>query len=79
MGLQRRGINPLLADPKRPRPAVGDQMQRLRQLTRRPLRLQCRRDRHQGLLDTIPDHQRLGTLQEGLDLRAPAIAEQQMI
>mgnify|MGYP004271851147 CR=1 FL=1 len=39
MGLQGFGINPPIADPERSRTAVGDQVQRWRRLTRRPLRV----------------------------------------
>ena len=79
MGLQSLGINPGLANPKRPRPAVGDQVQGADGITSLTLLLQAVADP----LQRMPfwrsfQHRKLCTVDQGLNLRTVVVCDQQL-
>ncbi|AII45979.1 hypothetical protein KR49_05870 [Synechococcus sp. KORDI-49] len=81
MGLQRLSINPGIANPKSPRPAVGDQVQGPHGVPSLLLFLKPPADRCQGIVSGSSDRQqrRLGSLQQPCNLRAMAVAHQQLM
>ena len=80
MGLQGLGIDPGIADPKRSRPAMGDQVEHPRRIALRSPLPQTPADplQRMTLMCTI-QHRLLRLCHQGLDLRTVEVGDQQMV